>query len=184
MYVMNLILRWFYTLDAFVCRTSSSIVLFKAVHHHGIDGLPHFCGRSAGRTVDWDGNTYTVEELTEKSFGDVDIALFSAGGSISKKFAPVASDAGCTVRLGCLTLLKMQSSFDTCPWSSRISAPSEAPACSMLTTALWINWDSYHNPCTLARRAFLLLQSLAPRRAGGAKCRHRPLLQSTLLPLQ
>ncbi|BDA49946.1 Aspartate-semialdehyde dehydrogenase [Coccomyxa sp. Obi] len=53
--------------------------------------------RSAGRTVDWDGNTYTIEELTENSFGDVDIALFSAGGSISKKFAPVASDAGCTV---------------------------------------------------------------------------------------
>ena len=31
------------------------------------------------------------------SFGDVDIALFSAGGSISKKFAHVASDAGATV---------------------------------------------------------------------------------------
>jgi aspartate-semialdehyde dehydrogenase len=48
--------------------------------------------------VDWDGNSYTIEELTEKSFGSVDIALFSAGGSISKKFAPIASDAGCTVR--------------------------------------------------------------------------------------
>ena len=54
--------------------------------------------RSAGKQVDWDGNNYTVEELTEGSFGDVDIALFSAGGSISKKFAPIASDAGCTVR--------------------------------------------------------------------------------------
>jgi hypothetical protein len=32
------------------------------------------------------------------SFGDVDIALFSAGGSISKKFAHIASDAGATVR--------------------------------------------------------------------------------------
>ena len=31
------------------------------------------------------------------SFGDVDIALFSAGGSISKKFAHIASDAGATV---------------------------------------------------------------------------------------
>lgn len=47
--------------------------------------------------MEWDGSTYTVEELTEKSFGDVDIALFSAGGSISKKFAPAAADAGCTV---------------------------------------------------------------------------------------
>lgn len=53
--------------------------------------------RSAGRTYEFDGQKYTVEELTENSFGDVDIALFSAGGSISKKFAPVASDAGCTV---------------------------------------------------------------------------------------
>ena len=48
--------------------------------------------------MDWDSNSYTIEELTEKSFGGVDIALFSAGGSISKKFAPIASDAGCTVR--------------------------------------------------------------------------------------
>jgi hypothetical protein len=60
--------------------------------------------RSAGRTVDWDGGSYTIEELTEQSFGDVDIALFSAGGSISKKFAPIASDAGCTVRAAALLL--------------------------------------------------------------------------------
>jgi aspartate-semialdehyde dehydrogenase len=53
--------------------------------------------RSAGRKYTFDGNEYTVEELTESSFGDVDIALFSAGGSISKKYAPIASDAGCTV---------------------------------------------------------------------------------------
>ena len=48
--------------------------------------------------MEWDGNSYTIEELTEECFGGVDIALFSAGGSISKKFAPIASDAGCTVR--------------------------------------------------------------------------------------
>ena len=54
--------------------------------------------RSAGRQMEWDGNHYMIEELTDKSFGGVDIALFSAGGSISKKFAPLASDAGCTVR--------------------------------------------------------------------------------------
>ena len=53
--------------------------------------------RSAGRQYDFDGQTYPVEELKEDSFNDVDIALFSAGGSISKKFAPIASDAGCTV---------------------------------------------------------------------------------------
>ena len=39
----------------------------------------------------------TVEELTEKSFDGVDIALFSAGGGISHKFAPIAAAAGCVV---------------------------------------------------------------------------------------
>ena len=48
--------------------------------------------------MEWDGNSYTIEELTEDSFAGTDIALFSAGGSISKKFGPIASDAGCTVR--------------------------------------------------------------------------------------
>lgn len=53
--------------------------------------------RSAGKTYDFQGTTYTVEELKEDSFGDCDIALFSAGGGISKKFGPIASEAGCTV---------------------------------------------------------------------------------------
>lgn len=53
--------------------------------------------RSAGKTIDFKGKTYTVEELTEDSFGDVDLALFSAGGSISKQFGPIASEAGATV---------------------------------------------------------------------------------------
>ncbi len=53
--------------------------------------------RSAGKTLDFKGKSYTVEELTESSFKGVDIALFSAGGSISKKFGPIAADAGCVV---------------------------------------------------------------------------------------
>jgi aspartate-semialdehyde dehydrogenase len=53
--------------------------------------------RSAGKTIDFKGKTYTIEELTEDSFKDVDLALFSAGGSISKKFGPIASEAGATV---------------------------------------------------------------------------------------
>lgn len=53
--------------------------------------------RSAGKEIDFDGQIYTVEELTENSFKDMDLALFSAGGSISKKFAPIASQAGCIV---------------------------------------------------------------------------------------
>ena len=43
------------------------------------------------------GETYTVEELTAESFEGVDIALFSAGGSVSKEFAPAAAANGCTV---------------------------------------------------------------------------------------
>ena len=53
--------------------------------------------KSAGKTVDFQGKTYTVEELTKDSFKDVQIALFSAGGSISKEFAPAAVAAGAVV---------------------------------------------------------------------------------------
>jgi aspartate-semialdehyde dehydrogenase len=53
--------------------------------------------RSAGKRIDFRGTTHTVEELTESSFDDVDLALFSAGGSISKQFAPIAADKGCVV---------------------------------------------------------------------------------------
>ena len=53
--------------------------------------------RSAGKKMTFAGQEYTIEELKEDSFGDVDIALFSAGGSISKKFAPIAAQAGTIV---------------------------------------------------------------------------------------
>lgn len=53
--------------------------------------------RSAGRTIDFLGETREVEELTDDSFDDVDIVLFSAGGSISRRFAPVAVKKGAVV---------------------------------------------------------------------------------------
>jgi aspartate-semialdehyde dehydrogenase len=53
--------------------------------------------RSAGKTIDYQGTAYTIEELTKESFKDVQIALFSAGGSISKEFAPAAVAAGAVV---------------------------------------------------------------------------------------
>jgi aspartate-semialdehyde dehydrogenase len=53
--------------------------------------------RSAGKKIDFLGTTYRVEELGPDSFDDVDLALFSAGGSISKKFAPIAAERGCVV---------------------------------------------------------------------------------------
>ena len=45
--------------------------------------------RSAGQKIEFMGKEYEIEELTENSFDrGVDIALFSAGGSASEKFAP------------------------------------------------------------------------------------------------
>lgn len=55
--------------------------------------------RSAGKKVMFKGKEYTFEELTEHSFDDknIDIALFSAGGSTSEKFAPIAAAHGAIV---------------------------------------------------------------------------------------
>ena len=53
--------------------------------------------RSAGRTLTFRGLQLAVRELNEHSFSGVDIALFSAGGSTSKRFAPIAVRAGATV---------------------------------------------------------------------------------------
>ena len=53
--------------------------------------------RSAGKKLKFRGQEITVKELTKDSFNGIDIALFSAGGSISKEFAPIAAKAGCVV---------------------------------------------------------------------------------------
>ncbi len=53
--------------------------------------------RSAGKSMTFRGHSIPVHELTEQSFAGVDIALFSAGGSISKKFGPIAVRAGAVV---------------------------------------------------------------------------------------
>jgi len=53
--------------------------------------------RSAGKAMRFAGRDVLVEELTESSFENVVIAIFSAGGSISKKYAPIAARAGAVV---------------------------------------------------------------------------------------
>lgn len=53
--------------------------------------------RSAGKIQAFRGSQVPVRELTRQSFTGVDIALFSAGGNISKEFAPIAAAAGCVV---------------------------------------------------------------------------------------
>ena len=53
--------------------------------------------RSVGKTISFRGEEIEVEELTENSFKGVDIGLFSPGGSVSLKFAPIAAASGCVV---------------------------------------------------------------------------------------
>ncbi len=53
--------------------------------------------RSKGRMLAFRGEQVPVEVLTEDSFKDVEVALFSAGGGTSKKFAPFAAKDGCVV---------------------------------------------------------------------------------------
>jgi aspartate-semialdehyde dehydrogenase len=53
--------------------------------------------RSAGKTVDFRGQKVVIEELSERSFEGVDIALFSAGSGTSRQFAPAAVRAGAVV---------------------------------------------------------------------------------------
>ncbi|OAY29318.1 aspartate-semialdehyde dehydrogenase [Manihot esculenta] len=53
--------------------------------------------RSAGKQLTFQDRNYTIEELTAESFDGIDIALFSAGGSISKQFGPAAVEKGAIV---------------------------------------------------------------------------------------
>ncbi|GIK51262.1 MAG: aspartate-semialdehyde dehydrogenase [Planctomycetota bacterium] len=53
--------------------------------------------RSAGKRLKFAGKEYTVEKLTAESFKGVEHAFFSAGGSISKEFAPAAAKAGAII---------------------------------------------------------------------------------------
>ncbi len=53
--------------------------------------------RSKGKKITFKNKEYIVDELTENSFDGIDIALFSAGGSRSRQFAPAAVKAGAVV---------------------------------------------------------------------------------------
>jgi len=59
--------------------------------------LPLASERSVGKKVTFKGREIPVGILNQDSFKGIDIALFSAGGSISKKFAPIAAEAGAIV---------------------------------------------------------------------------------------
>ncbi len=61
--------------------------------------VPLASSRSAGNTVEFNGKEIVIKELTETVFDEeeIDIALFSAGGSVSAKYAPFAAKAGAVV---------------------------------------------------------------------------------------
>ena len=58
---------------------------------------PLASARSAGKKINFRGNDIVIQELTENSFEGIDIALFSAGGGISKQYCPIAANAGAVV---------------------------------------------------------------------------------------
>lgn len=53
--------------------------------------------KSVGKKVNYMGKEYIVEELTKDAFENIDIALFSAGGGVSKEYAPIAASKGAIV---------------------------------------------------------------------------------------
>ena len=59
--------------------------------------VPLASERSVGKTVTFQGKEIHVDVLNKDSFKGVDIALFSAGGSISKEYGPIAAQAGAVV---------------------------------------------------------------------------------------
>ena len=59
--------------------------------------FPLASSRSAGKSVTFRGKRHTVGDLATFDFSQAQIGLFSAGGSISAEFAPIAAEAGCVV---------------------------------------------------------------------------------------
>ncbi len=58
---------------------------------------PLASNRSIGKTVEFKGREYPVEDLATFDFSKADIGLFSAGAQVSREFAPKAAAAGCIV---------------------------------------------------------------------------------------
>lgn len=76
-------------------------MFLKVLEEHGVDAEYSLfaSANSAGKTLEFFGKPHTVEELKEDSFRGrgFSYALFSAGGSISAKFAPLAAESGAIV---------------------------------------------------------------------------------------
>ncbi len=75
-----------------------TMISILAERNFPVDTLyPLASSRSAGKRVEFKGKHLRVEDLDTFDFSKVQIALFSAGGSVSEKYAPIAAAAGCVV---------------------------------------------------------------------------------------
>jgi len=75
-----------------------TIIEILAERNFPVDTLyPLASSRSAGKRVEFNGKHVKVEDLDAFDFSKVQVALFSAGGDISAKYAPIAGKAGCVV---------------------------------------------------------------------------------------
>lgn len=74
--------------------------MLKTLHDRAFPAteiIPFASARSAGSKVPFGDAELTVRELKEDVFEGIDLAVFSAGGGTSEKFAPHAAAAGCVV---------------------------------------------------------------------------------------
>lgn len=103
--------------------------------------------RSAGSDIEFKGKKYKVKELTENTFNEheIDIAFFSAGGSVSEKYAKFAADSGAVV-------IDNTSHFRMQP-----DVPLVVPECNPADVALWKNTGIIANPnCSTIQMVQLL----------------------------
>ncbi|PAY01213.1 aspartate-semialdehyde dehydrogenase [Pseudoalteromonas sp. HM-SA03] len=74
------------------------IIELLAERKFPVDTLyPLASSRSAGEEIDFMGEKIEVLDVEEFDFSNAHIGLFSAGGSVSEKYAPIAAEAGCIV---------------------------------------------------------------------------------------
>ncbi len=109
--------------------------------------LPLTSARSAGSLVEFAGNSYRCVELTEQTFEEheVDIAFFSAGGSVSAKFAPLAAASGAVV-IDNTSHFRMQE-----------NVPLVVPECNPDDVKLWRETGIIANPnCSTIQMVQLL----------------------------
>lgn len=98
--------------------------------------LPLASARSAGSEIEFNGKSYQVKELTDSVFdeNEIDIAFFSAGGSVSAHFAPLAAASGALV-IDNTSHFRMQE-----------NVPLVVPECNPEDIALWKETGIIANP--------------------------------------